>query len=122
MGVRRPDDSPQHVCGDWVTSGTRNAFHRLRWFQDGQRFPGDERRYPALEPSQVVVVHDVEHALRLPEMLVGSVQRGVGRNDADVVQSQEPFAHAFWICDGDRALGAWTYQTESTFRATCLVR
>ena len=53
-------------------------------FQDGQRFPRDERGYPAFEAAEIVVVHHIEHVFILSEMLVGPVQRGVSRDDADM--------------------------------------
>ena len=72
----------------------------VSWLKDGQRFPCDERDYPALESAQIIVVHDVEHIFIPAEMLVSPVQRSVRRDDSDVVLSQKSFADALRM--GDR--------------------
>ncbi len=77
----------------------------VSWLKDGQRFPCDERDYPALESAQIIVVHDVEHVFILTEMLVSPVQRGVRRDDSDVVLSKKPFADTLRIGDRNGKLG-----------------
>jgi hypothetical protein len=67
-----------------------------RWFRmlkDRQRFPRDERGYPALEPAQIIVLHDVEYVFSLAEMLIGPVQGGVGWNDSDIQSLRTIFSH-----------------------------
>lgn len=64
-----------------------------------------KRGYPSLEPAQIIIIDKVEHIIFPAKMLVGPVQRGVGRKDSKVVLSQEPFADTFRICDGNGKFG-----------------
>jgi hypothetical protein len=71
-------------------------------FNYRQGFPCDERGYPAFEPAQIIVVHDIEQILYPAEMLTGPVQGGVCGDDFYGVLSQKPFADALRISDGNR--------------------
>ena len=95
---------PASALTDAQYPALEHYFSDVSWFKDGQWFPCDERGYPALEATKIIVVHDIEHIFILTEMLVSPVQRGVRWDDSDVVLGYYPFADTLRIGDRNRNL------------------
>ncbi len=81
--------------------GLRNVSH-LPGLEQRQRFAGSERLQPAFGPPQIGIVQDVVDMLAEFEVLVGSVERLVARDDADVVLTEQSQADTVVIGDGNR--------------------